>query len=82
MQQVILQLQQAEQRAHDSEEMLAQEQALRARQAIQGSGHKDQQWLVNRQEINLTKEKLGQGGWAEVQVAKFRGIKVSAKKLY
>ena len=82
MQEVRLQLQQAEQRARDSEERLVQEQALRARQAIQGSEHKDQQWLVNRQEINLTKEKLGKGGWAKVQVAEFRGIKVAAKKLY
>ena len=82
MQEVRLQLQQAEQRARDSEERLVQEQALRARQAIQGSEHKDQQWLVNRQEINLTKEKLGKGGWAKVQVAEFRGVKVAAKKLY
>ena len=82
MQEVRLQLQQAEQRARDSEEMLAQEQALRARQAIQGSVHKGQQWLVNRQEINMTEEKLGQGGWAKVQVAEFRGVKVAAKKLY
>ena len=82
MQEVRLQLQQAEQRAHDSEAMLAQEQALRARQAIQGSEHIDQQWLVSRREIRLTKEKLGKGGWAKVQVAEFRGIKVAAKKLY
>ena len=82
MQEVRLQLQQAEQRALDSEERLVQEQALRARQAIQGSEHKDQQWLVNRQEINLTEVKLGQGGWAKVQVAEFRGVKVAAKKLY
>ena len=82
MQEVRLQLQQAEQRAHDSEEMLAQEQAQRARQAIQGSEHKDQQWLVSRREICLTKVKLGKGGWAKVQVAEFRGIKVAAKKLY
>ena len=82
MQEVRLQLQQAEQRAHDSDAMLAQEQALRARQDIQGSEHKDQQWLVSRREIRLTKEKLGKGGWAKVQVAEFRGIKVAAKKLY
>ena len=82
LQEVRLHLQQAEQRPHDSEERLAQEQALRARQTIQGSEPKDQQWLVSRREINLTKEKLGRGGWAKVQVAEFRGIKVAAKKLY
>ena len=82
MQEVRLQLQQAEQRAHDSEERLAQEQALTARQAIQGSEHKDQHWLVSRQEISLTKEKPDKGGSAKVQVAEFRGIKVAAKKPY
>ena len=82
MQQVRLQLQQVEQRARDSEEMLAHEQDLRARQAIQGSEQDGKQWLVHRREINLTKEKLGKGGWAKVQVAEFRGIKVAAKKLY
>ena len=82
MQEVRLQLHLAEQRALDSEEMLVQEQAWRARQAIQGSEHKDQQWLVDRQEIILTEEKLGQGGWAEVKVAEFRGVKVAAKILY
>ena len=30
----------------------------------------------------MTEEKLGQGGWAKVQVAEFRGVKVAAKKLY
>ena len=39
MQEVRLQLQQEEQRARDSEERLFQEQALRARQDIQGSEH-------------------------------------------
>ena len=82
MQQVRLQLQQVKQRACDSEKMLAQEQDLRARQAIQGSKLEGKQWLVYREEINLTKEKLGKGGWAKVQVAEFRGIKVAAKKLY
>ena len=82
LEEVRLQLQQAERRAHDSEAMLVQEQARRARQVIQRSEHKDQQWLVSRHEIRLTKEKLGKGGWAKVQVAEFRGIKVAAKKLY
>ena len=39
-------------------------------------------WVVNREEIEFTGEKLGEGGWAEVQVAKFRGARVAAKCLY
>ena len=84
MQEVRSQLQRAEQRARDSEEMLSQEQERKdERHAFRDSEHKHKQhWLVNRLEINMTKEKLGQGGWAQVQVAEFRGIKVAAKKLY
>ena len=39
-------------------------------------------WAVNREEIEFTGEKLGEGGWAEVKVAKFRGARVAAKCLY
>ena len=39
-------------------------------------------WAVNREEVEFTGEKLGEGGWAEVEVAKFRGARVAAKCLY
>ena len=39
-------------------------------------------WVVNREEIEFTGEKLGEGGWAEVKVAKFRGARVAAKCLH
>ena len=39
-------------------------------------------WAVARQEINLTDEKLGEGGWATVSVAMFRGQRVAAKCLH
>ena len=39
-------------------------------------------WAVNREEIEFTGEKLGEGGWAEVKVAKFRKARVAAKCLY
>ena len=39
-------------------------------------------WVVRREEVELTKEVLGRGGWGEVRVAKFRGLRVAAKFLH
>lgn len=40
-------------------------------------------WMVDSSEIQVMKEKpLGVGGWSEVKVAMFRGIKVAAKLLH
>ena len=39
-------------------------------------------WVVNRREIIVTEVVLGKGGWGEVKVAGFRGLKVAAKCLY
>ena len=39
-------------------------------------------WVVRREEIEMTEEVLGKGGWGEVKVAKFRGLRVAAKCLH
>ena len=39
-------------------------------------------WVVQRDEIQLTEEQLGAGGWAVVKVAVFRGQRVAAKCLH
>ena len=39
-------------------------------------------WVVRREEVELTEEVLGRGGWGEVRVAKFRGLSVAAKFLH
>lgn len=40
-------------------------------------------WMVDRSEIQVIQEKpLGVGGWGEVKVATFRGLKVAAKFLH
>ena len=39
-------------------------------------------WVVRREEVELTEEVLGRGGWGEVKVAKFRGLRVAAKCLH
>ena len=76
------QVQQLEERIRDSEMRLVQEQARRAREAVQSAGENGRQWLVKRAEIHMTDEKLGKGGWAKVRVAEFRGLRVAAKRLF
>ena len=39
-------------------------------------------WVVRREEINMTVKVLGKGGWGEVKVAQFRGLRVAAKCLH
>ena len=39
-------------------------------------------WVVQRNEVEMTEEVLGSGGWATVKVALFRGQRVAAKCLH
>ena len=39
-------------------------------------------WVVRREEIELTGPELGAGGWATVTVAKFRGAQVAVKRIH
>ena len=39
-------------------------------------------WVVRREEVEMTTEELGRGGWGVVIVAKFRGLRVAAKCLH
>ena len=76
------QTQLAEARAQDLEGRLVREQGMREREAIRRAGESDKPWLVRRAEIHMTSEKLGGGGWGEVKVAEFRGVRVAAKVLF
>ena len=76
------QTQQAEARAQDLEARLVREQSMREREAIQRAGESDMPWLVRRAEVHMTSEMLGGGGWGEVKVAEFRGVRVAAKVLF
>ena len=76
------QIQQAEARAQDLEARLVREQSMREREAIQRAGESDMPWLVRRAEVHMTSETLGGGGWGEVKVAEFRGMRVAAKVLF
>ena len=42
----------------------------------------DAQWVVRREEIELTGPELGRGAWATVSVAKFRGAQVAVKRIH
>ena len=39
----------------------------------------ERQWRVSKEEITLTRTKLGSGAWAEAKVVVFRGTRVAAK---
>ena len=53
-----------------------------AEQAARRAGYEEKGWLVRSREINVLDEVLGGGGWGEVMVAEFRGVRVAAKRLY
>ena len=47
------------------------------------TGYRDNpSWLIERDEITVTGEELGRGGWGEVKVGVFRGTRVAVKTLY
>ena len=47
------------------------------------TGYRDSpSWLIERDEITVTGEELGRGGWGEVKVGVFRGKRVAVKRLH
>ena len=76
---MVVRVRQAEQTALEAQERtrMTEQRAQR----LETRGH-DQFWVVNREEIQLTDQELGRGGWAVVRVAKFRGLRVAAKCLH
>ena len=75
--------QEAERRAQEVR-LEAQEAERRTHEASQEANvtEGDSPWVVQRDEILLTDDELGRGGWAVVRVARFRAINVAAKCLY
>ena len=72
------QLQEREQQLEEREREF-QERERQLEEQIQVA---ESSWIVNRREIIMTEVVLGKGGWGEVKVAGFRGLKVAAKCLY
>ena len=79
IEEMAVRVRQAEQTAREAQER-ARMTEQRA-QRLEARGH-DQFWVVDREEIQLTDQELGRGGWAVVRVAKFRGLRVAAKCLH
>ena len=70
----------AERRLHSAEQ-----QTMEARRRAQQSTMQtmdDHCWVLQRNEIEITEEEIGRGGWAAVKVANFRGTRVAAKCFY
>ncbi len=42
----------------------------------------DEQWVVRREEIDITGHEIGRGGWATVSVSEFRGVQVAVKRIH
>ena len=72
------QLQEREQQLEEREREF-QERERQLEEQIQVA---ESSWVVDRREIIMTEVVLGKGGWGEVKVAGFRGLKVAAKCLH
>ena len=69
-------------RAREDAERQIQIARTRAEEAEAEASELGSQWVVQREEIQLTDEELGRGGWGVVKVANFRGIRLAAKCFY
>ena len=48
---------------------------------MQLAGEEQPHWVVRREEVEMTTEELGKGGWGVANVAKLRGQRVSFRRL-
>ena len=82
----IRQLQQQVEEQHRYRQEIEQEVAgLRMRVmevTVNESSEEQFHWIVRRDEVVMTEEVVGTGGWGEVKVAMFRGLRVVAKTLH
>ncbi|XP_019854336.1 PREDICTED: uncharacterized protein LOC109583430 [Amphimedon queenslandica] len=49
---------------------------------IQAQAFPDEQWVIDKDEVTLTKKELGRGSFSVVTVGIFRGLRVAVKSLY
>ena len=71
----------AEERVRHTERSLA-EMRQTLRQCEDRLENCSTNWVIRKEEIELTGPELGVGGWAIVTVAKFRGVKVAVKRIH
>ena len=74
----------AERRVTSIEETLTRrlQELERTLQAAQTDPQEKPFWVVQREEIQMTTEEIGRGGWGAIKVALFRGQRVAAKTLH
>ena len=82
LQKEIHHLQQRHQELHQEEICQLQQQLNRSQEEVRQLRIQQDHWVVTKGEITMTQEVLGKGGWGEVRVAKFRGLRVAAKCLH
>ena len=73
-------LQQKERELKEKEEELRQSQD--AVRIYQQQALTDDHWVINKDEVILTREELGGGAYATVKVGIFRGLRVAVKSLH
>ena len=76
-----VQIEHLQQRVHEAEHR-AEGRVCEASLQVSRETECDPSWQVRREEIILTDEELGRGGWAFVKVATFRATHVAAKCLH
>ena len=76
------QLQQSQRQLQEREQQLQSRERQFQERETRHQEETESSWVVNREEITTTQVVLGKGGWGEVKVAHFRGLKVAAKCLH
>ena len=74
------QLQEKERELREKERELRQSQD--AVRIYQQQASTDDHWVINKDEVILTREELGTGSYATVNVGTFRGLRVAVKSLH
>ena len=76
------QLQQSQQQLQEREQQFQERERQFQERETRHQEETESSWVVNREEITTTQVVLGKGGWGEVKVAHFHGLKVAAKCLH
>ena len=75
--------QQSQEENHQLQQLnRSQEEVRQLQEEVQQLHIQQDHWAVTKGDITMTQEVLGKGGWGEVRVAKFRGLRVAAKCLH
>ena len=76
------QLEDSEIRARDLAGRLAESETRERDVQTRPTQEPQQFWVISRDEVHITEEEIGRGGWGSIRVAEFRGQRVAAKMLH